>query len=179
MYRRVVGSKHLPPAAYTSVPPMVHPVIRILVALLMAVWMPLCCCQAALLVGVACNVEQPLDVATAQPDSSGDECCHRCQVAEPTDLQNSPDSTPPSSTTPCKSCDLCKRAIGSGLDSTTKLTRAEQADATVPTITFVSALPDTFVQHAASSSSLDPRYSAPPHVRANRSALRWHCALMV
>ena len=147
--------------------------IRIFVALLLAVWMPLCCCQSAVLFGVGCEVG--LEVRA----DSGDGCCSGSQVNDDSACE---EPVVGNSTHPVKSCrciELAKRAVSSDRDSAAKTVRVEQNEVSLPIAMLTSALGSLRLSETSLESLSCRDYAAPPLMKANRAVLRWHCALIV
>jgi hypothetical protein len=151
---------------------MRHPLLRILVALLIGVVTPLCCCQAMAIVGSGCG----LGHAAA---SVSDACCGGCKDGSESGEGDAPvePSTPHPSD--CPSCPSCQgTASGPGLKADATLPTIEQAWNAIATcaLAVVLDLPeaDDAAHHGRPSWWRDP-----PCIRANREALRWHCALIV
>ncbi len=149
---------------------MVHSTIRILAALLLAVWMPLCCCQTAMLFGSACEAEIELE----ERGDDGNGCCSRSHVEE-----ESCDEIPAHPAKPCKCFELGKRAVESERESASKTVRFEQNEVLIP-IAVLASMQSEFSVSASLFESLSTRdFAAPPFIKANRALLRWHCALIV
>jgi hypothetical protein len=156
---------------------MRHPLLRILVALLIGVVTPLCCCQAALLVGSACDGQH---LVAAEIDS----CCGGCSTetaSRPASdrPQDDPNEDQPPSPGECPSCPSCQGTTGgTGAKAESRLPAFEQQwDALA---TFALAVLWTFPTPDAKVLPISPGWALdPPHLKANREALRWHCALVV
>ena len=154
--------------------PMLQSSFRILVALLMAVWMPLCCCQSAMLFGASCQMDLQIEESTGSVSSC---CSGKVDVAEDSTCEDlDPNCHGLKS---CKCCRIAKRAIGSGLDAASSNPRFEQTEVSLPIAHLASAIPDLGLATTLSESLPFHDYAAPPALRANRAALRWHCALIV
>lgn len=151
---------------------MRHPLLRILVALLIGVVTPLCCCQAMALAGSIC------DGRHAETTSSAS-CCHECP-GDPGPDQQQDSPTDDDSDTPgdCRSCPSCQGASGgAGAKAEVNLPAIEKVLDTLETIAVAVlwSLPPLESQDA----SAPPGWAAaPPFLKANREALRWHCALL-
>jgi len=154
---------------------MRHPLMRILVALLVGVWAPICCCRATTFLNTSCR--ETVAHATVSEES----CCSRgCRTSTP---EATPDHDPlhdgrlpPGG---CKTCPSCVGSSGAsgvltGKDGPSKATAMNEVPAMLPA-------PIVVVRRGMPV--------APPNTRnwsgdqgcqrANRSALRWHCALNV
>ncbi len=151
---------------------MRHPLLRILVALLIGVVTPLCCCQAMALAGSLCNGRQ----AAATELGS---CCHECPLDPASDQRQTPTDDQPPLPGECPSCPSCQGTSGgTGAKSEASLPAFEQqwhASAMVAI-----AVVWNFSNPGPEATPSQPRWTAdPPHLKANREALRWHCALLV
>jgi hypothetical protein len=152
---------------------MRHPLLRILVALLIGVVTPLCCCQAMALAGSICDGRH-------SAVSNGDSCCHECpRDPAPDQQQDAPTndhSEPPGE---CPSCPSCQgTAGGTGAKAEASLPVFEELSNGLSTIALAVlwSLPPLEVHDAPAP----PGWAAdPPFVKANREALRWHCALLI
>lgn len=172
---------------------MRHPLLRILIALLVGMASPLCCCQAALFTGDTCGPSPVVVVFTpeaAPTPAAPSRCCSsaKCHDEQPpatsptnsdTDNHNSPAHTHNPSQ-PCDTCPTCystiKQASIDNLSSSTLNAFAKQylcSDAAFPTLVELLRLELHAKQPQAYSQSDDA------HIRPNRAALRWHCALIV
>lgn len=159
---------------------MRHPLIRILLAAFVAFWSPLCCCQAAAIIGAQCSRgdhETQATVASACCCKCGNECSDsgRDKTSahdSPTDRSDCPDD--PGG---CPSCPSCKgTAGGAGLWSSVKLHLAhDQVNAAASS--GLSALPAISMLVAEPVPALAGFVAPRAHPRANRAAQRWHCAL--
>lgn len=152
---------------------MHQPILRIIVALLIGVWSPLCCCQAMAFIGGACD-------GRPSPTASVESCCADCSdVPARSTNENSPlgdrESHPPD----CPSCPSCQALSGEAV---------LQVEAKSPTldnewtaIATIALLGQIDPPHA--DEPMDLRHPSwwhgPPFLRANREALRWHCALIL
>lgn len=165
-----------------------HPAFRIFVALFMAIWSPVCCCQAALLIragdngGLCENGDTPTVVQPLQ-----NACCSGCRPDDQpspcedseSELTEITECFPDNSTQPCESCPSCKGALStSGLtaDAAFKLTQPQlDLFATLCLATWNSGevlsivVPTPFLWASDTSAQ----------ARTGRLALRWHCALVV
>lgn len=155
---------------------MRHPLLRILVALIIGVSLPLCCCQAMMLVGGACDGASD----TVELQAS---CCPSCLDESSGSRSPTPVHTPSndenSHPDDCPSCPSCQGLSGgAGLKVEAKLPALEQqwnALATIAIAVFFDLpKPDEAIVPGCPS-----RWGSPPHVKANRDAQRWHCALTI
>jgi hypothetical protein len=150
--------------------PMRHPLLRILAALLIGVWSPLCCCQASAWMGRSCS-----DRGHAR--AWGDESCGCCTDEAPSD--DEPDCRfPEDGTRPgCPACPACQGSVGaSGLIPSSKAQQYHMGIEAIPMPAHRSSA--TSLPWDDKLSILTPGHSS-AHIRANRAALRWHCALNV
>ncbi len=156
---------------------MRHPLLRILVALLIGVVTPLCCCQAALLVDSACDGNHLVAAET-------DPCCGGCSTETASRQASDPqrdhsNEEQPLSPDECPSCPSCQGTSGgTGVKAESRLPAFEQQwDALA---TFALAVLWTIPNPDAKVLPLSPGWAlGPPYLKANREALRWHCALVV
>lgn len=151
---------------------MRHPLLRILVALLIGLWSPLCCCQAMTLAGSTCGDAVP-EVA------SSDSCCQdlASSSSDAGDCESGQWDVPAPSD--CSSCPSCQGTSGgAGLKVDSRLPSVSHEFNLVATLanTYVLSLPkpDEAVKPSARS-----WWRTPLHLRANRVSQRWHCALVV
>ncbi|MBX3392756.1 MAG: hypothetical protein KF787_08920 [Phycisphaeraceae bacterium] len=146
---------------------MRHPLLRILVALLIGVWSPLCCCQAMALAGNVCEGTHQIKT---------DSCCHEeSHPGEDETPANHGGSLP----VDCPSCPSCQGTSGgAGLTAEAKLPTLEQKWNALATIA-LAVLFDLPQSDEVISLGRPPWWNDPPFVKANREALRWHCALIV
>jgi hypothetical protein len=152
---------------------MRHPLLRILIALLIGVVTPVCCCQAMALAGSICDGRHS---ALTKSDS----CCHECSGdPAPDQPQDAPTDDDPGVPGECPSCPSCQgTAGGTGAKAEANLPVFEKfwnALATIAVAVLWNLLPLEAVTAPA-----PPGWAAdPPFLKANREALRWHCALLV
>ncbi len=150
---------------------MRQPLLRILVALLLGMWIPLCCCQAMALAGDACG-------STPTPQAKADSCCQGCHAA-PSDQESTPDDDKRSLPSDCTSCPSCQgTSAGAGLTVETKLPTLEQNWNAAAAMALV-VLTDLPKPDAAISPGLPSRWDDRLFIKANREAQRWFCALIV
>jgi len=152
---------------------MRHPLLRILVALLIGVATPVCCCQAMALAGGVCDGRFGAAAESAS-------CCHQCPDSPLSDQeQEAPTDEVPPSPSDCPSCPSCQGTSGgTGVKAEANLPVFEKvwnALATIAVAVLWSLLPLD-----AQNTPAPPGWAAdPPFLKANREALRWHCALLV
>lgn len=159
-----------------------HPLLRMLVALLIGVVTPLCCCQAVAVAGGACSGGH---VAAVESDSG----CGGCVGGARADKRSAEEPCPdqprddpqdrPSHPGKCPSCPSCQgTSAGTGVNAEARLPAFEQQWNALAT--FALAVLWTI---EAPETALAPRppgwAKGPPHLKANRDAQRWHCALLV
>lgn len=152
---------------------MRHPLLRILVALLIGVITPLCCCQAMAMAGSVCGGPHE---AVAAPDS----CCHGCsEDSAPADEQSTPTDDDAPAPGKCPSCPSCQgTSAGTGAKVEARLPAFEQQWDAISTLALAALweLPPRVLRIRP----VPPGWThAPPYLKANREALRWHCALLV
>lgn len=152
---------------------MRHPLLRILVALLIGVVTPLCCCQAMAMVGAVCDGRHER-VATAKS------CCHGCEGdSAPVDHQEPTPENGQSVPDECPSCPSCQgTSSGSGIKAEIKLPAFEQHWNALATMA-LAVLWNLPPLDSHKAPSLLDGAEEPLFLRANRDALRWHCALVM
>ncbi len=151
---------------------MPHSLLRILVALLIGVWSPLCCCQAMMLAGSVCEISHSVAAVS-------DSCCHNCEdrpVSENEHPSSGLDGQHPSD---CKSCPSCQGlSSGAGLKIEAGLASVEEQWNAIATIAR-----DVFFHVPRRDDAIVPGrplwWGSPPYVKANRETLLWHCALTI
>lgn len=167
---------------------MKHPAFRIFIALFMAIWSPICCCQAAFFMGAGCGTE----IASNEVISgmvSETSCCSRCghqqEPSESDATSQSSDQGPADRQSDCPdercpSCPTCQGFAGGTGSTASLLLKLVQPQLDVfatlhlaSLLTGIQSLPDTSTKPFTCS-----RHE-PAQPRAGRSALRWHCALVV
>ena len=156
-----------------SLTPMRHPLLRILVALLIGLVTPLCCCQAMAMAGGGCGDRH--EVAPA-PDA----CCHGCSQDSAPDRQRSkPTGDDSSAPGKCPSCPSCQgTSSGTGMKADVRLPAFEQ-QWNVLVASALASLGMIETPQCVLAPSPPVWALGPPHLKANREALRWHCALVV
>ncbi len=146
-----------------------------LLALVIALWAPMCCCQAALLAGAP--IPTPCHASSGDDHAAETDADHCCCDADASDAATESDPVAPHDGLPCDSCPTCfgKPALGTTLDGGVRI----DTDALAATlVVFIVAGLDGTLSPPATV--IGPREHGPPHhTRANRAALRWHCALNV
>jgi hypothetical protein len=152
---------------------MRHPLLRILVALIIGVVTPVCCCQAMALAGSICDGRHAVV-------TKADSCCHECPDGRASDhRQEAPSDEQPPLPGDCPSCPSCEGTSGgTGAKAEVNLPVFEKVWNALATIAVVVlwSLPPLEAQVAPAP----PGWAAdPPFLKANREALRWHCALLV
>lgn len=163
---------------------MRHPLLRILVALLIGVISPLCCCQAAALVGggcgggheIAAKVESCCGGCSGKAESGEEQTPAPLPTDAPSDVPSDDHHGPPGK---CPSCPTCQgTSAGAGAKAEATLPAFEPQWNALATISLAVLwdLPTlgTTTEAAPPGWAIDP-----PHLRANRAALRWYCALIV
>ncbi len=156
---------------------MRHPLLRILVALLIGVITPLCCCQAAAIAGGACD-RSP--AATQALDS----CCGGCPAdpasnRTPDKSEDEPGNDQQPNPSNCKSCPSCQGTSGgTGNIAEARLPVLKLEWNTLATLAIA-------ISWATDAPEPKPARRPPgwadsaPYLKANRDAQRWHCALLV
>ncbi len=161
---------------------MLESMFKLLLALLVGIVSPLCCCEATALAGTSCAV---VGVATSDTRSDEASCCGGCRdrasdAAALAPHQVASKAAPRDPTHPgtCPTCPKCKGVQSIALDHGPKLPALDNTWTTLATITIAAILDSS---HSMNSiGSRPPSWRAdPPSVKANRDALRWHCALIV
>lgn len=165
-----------------------HPLLRILAAFLIGLWSPLCCCQSEVLLGSHCPSQ---DAAINAPPSaspktksccgSGDSCGKQDRSRAPAQSQEpSTDPLSPAtedSPTSCNSCPSCLTTAREGFARQSVETEsASWISFSVPPATLWEPPSLHQLRHSDCKPSWPVEFH---HLRANRSALRWHCALIV
>ncbi|MGD9688403.1 MAG: hypothetical protein AB7K52_04455 [Phycisphaerales bacterium] len=152
---------------------MRHPVLRILVALFIGVVSPLCCCQVMELTGSACG-------GTHEVTAKSESCCSGCS-SDPAPIhdQQAPADDDEHSPGKCPSCPSCQgTSVGAGVKFESKtpvLNHQLHALATLAlAVVWNPPLPAAQAVPSLPAWAFDP-----PYLKANREALRWHCALLV
>ncbi|HMN95710.1 MAG TPA: hypothetical protein PKC43_03460 [Phycisphaerales bacterium] len=146
--------------------------VRIILALLVGVWSPLCCCQAMALVGRACERG-----ALRGAEAAG--CCSRCAADDGVPAsQDDAAPTRPADQLPggCDSCPACLGAIGIAV-KLESLTMIPDAGSDERASVDPRPSPRQRIRRDDAGSLSGPRPSQ--SLRANRPALRWHCTLIV
>ncbi len=152
---------------------MRHPLLRILVALLIGVVSPLCCCRAMAVVGTPCGGAH---VAAVESES----CCGGC-VGDPASEQGreAPTDERPHAPGECPSCPSCDGVAGGAaakVESKLPAFEPQPEWLAAVTVAVLWNLPPLDLTSAVRS----PGWASdPPFLKANREALRWHCALLV
>lgn len=156
---------------------MRHPVLRILVAVLTGLLSPLCCCQAALLLGDGCTFADP-QMGTQTVSA----CCCEDDNSETEQSGSRIDGDSESPDLPgddCKSCPSCQGvAAGTGLAHLSATPNTGLDVDSLATAALAALADELDVARAFLTLSPALRRES-PHLRSNRAALRWHCALIV
>lgn len=154
------------------------PAIRVLIAVLLGLWSSLCCCQARAIIGQSCGGGQATQFTQAAPGSPRS-CCHSHDEQRDRGGDNhDPDGGDGDSqrkSPVCPSCQSPQGTAGPKLESGPQ----DWERARVAVVTFVLADILPAPEHAPLVLSTPGRDSTPAAPRANRDALRWHCALIV
>lgn len=149
---------------------MRRPFVRILMAFLIGLWSPMCCCHAAWMTGQPCGAEVTRDADGA---ARADDCCGR-------PVEPGSESPPESSTPTCEQCSACQGNSPSfgALQSAQVKIKPVALDALS---TFVLGVVLATENNAALASPPGPVEGRvpPATTRAGRTLLRWHCALIV
>ncbi|MBX3404425.1 MAG: hypothetical protein KF699_13520 [Phycisphaeraceae bacterium] len=150
--------------------PMRHPLLHTLVALLIGVVTPLCCCEAMAFAGSVFGGQHG-------PAPETTSCGHECPGDSASDQQQEvPSDDQQPSPGECPSCPSCQGTSGG---------TGVKAEANLPVFEKVwNALATTAVAvlwnlPPLAAQSMPGWASDPPFLRANREALRWHCTLLV
>lgn len=153
---------------------MRNPLLHILVALLVGVVAPLCCCQAMAVAGVVCEGQHAaaIEAVTIEADS----CCEE-HPGDPRSGQETDDQPP--SPEKCLTCPSCQGTSGgTSMKAEVNLLSSEQAWNALATIA-LAVMWDLPPLEAGAAEAPPGWTDTPPFLRANREALRWHCALLV
>lgn len=159
---------------------------HILMAFIVGLWSPLCCCQAGLVIGTltgvpaSCSNTELSEHMVSEDDS---QCCGHCggNRNEPptpsTDLEG-PEKQLPGESTPCNDCPACQGTLGVQQDTTDSSSVLKSITSEVPIFCYA-MLPTWSV--AGSSFPSTPRKSVDHSGRGGggRAILRLHCALVV
>ena len=151
---------------------MRHPLLRILIALLIGVASPVCCCQVMALAGSACESGH----AAAEADS----CCHECPFDPASDdLEEVRSDAPLPSSSDCPSCPSCRGAsVGKAAKSEANFPVFEEFWDTLATLSL--AVLWELPALEAKCATVRPGWGDDPaFLKSNREALRWHCTLLV
>ena len=164
---------------------MTSPFLRIVLALVIGLWSPLCCCQAAMVAGALTGT--PGDCTgsnkktAASPIKVG--CCDHCGD-EPSNPGSSDHSSStnhdrsPGDRSPCNDCPGCQGTLG--LSRLDKADTAMQALALAMAVLVIVVPVDLPLTLPTVTLPFWPRL--PDHLplyAGGRSLLRWHCALVV
>jgi len=165
---------------------MQRPLFHILLAFIVGVWSPLCCCQAALLVSdltgmpSRCGTSGIADAIDSRPAAHccGGCCGERDQQPMPSNDSDTRHEQSPCESTPCHDCPACQGTVG------------------IPngTVDSSSALKSIAYQFAIPAPTTLSTWSVAPHPfpavvgkpvdhsgrgDGGRAILRLHCALLV
>jgi len=162
---------------------MRHPLLRILVALLVGMITPLCCCRATAMLGTECGGWDARDARVARIQGIRiDSCCDRPGNARSNQTQDAPadDQQPsPEHAPTCPACPSCNGTLtGTGINVENRSPVSEHEWDGIVTLALAMALECPPLQTQAVA-LLSGWVSDPPFLIANREALRWHCALLV
>jgi len=156
---------------------MLHPALRNLVTLLLAIWSPLCCCQAAGLLGSSCSDLAGRATVRHHEQPAAHSCCStkgcdtRVPVSQPTEHQNHEQDA---------DCVVCKgKSAVTSVADPVKLSLAEPLPDALAAMLLTGR---TSVGTEFASKSVAPdRVSrgGPAAICANRELLRRDCALIV
>ena len=151
---------------------MRHPLIRILVALLIGVCTPLCCCQAMALARTACE-------STLDPQEKSAACCQSCHAQPSSNEESAPEDHEGSLPRDCPSCPSCQGASDeAALKVEAKFSTLDQELNAIATIAFL-VLSDLPMPDPAMIAGLPSWRGDRLFIKANREALRWFCALNI
>jgi hypothetical protein len=152
-----------------------HPLLRVLLALIFGLWSPMCCCRAMAMAGMPCGGAGETESAAV------DGCCDESSDRSPAGEE--PGSCPGDSAPGhdgCPSCPSCQGApgvsAGAGIKIDAGLEAAVQEWTPQPCVVW--ALLRREAGWLVSAGPARPPWrGVMPHVKANRDAQRWHCAL--
>lgn len=152
-----------------------HPLLRMLLALIIGLWSPMCCCRAMAMTGMACGGSGETESAAV------DGCCDESPDRSPAGEEpgSCPDRSEPAPLG-CPSCPACNGApgvsSGAGIKGEARLEAAGQE--WTPQACVVWATLGREAGWLVSAGPARPPWrGVMPHVKANRDAQRWHCAL--
>ncbi|MBX3409057.1 MAG: hypothetical protein KF859_04145 [Phycisphaeraceae bacterium] len=162
---------------------------RILVALLIGLWSPMCCCQAALLLSGHRRVSETQPSAPACGESSSKPvsktCCPKDRPSKPTEPPSQAPEEPETRTTDqtpshdtCTSCEACQGSFSrtASIEAPEKVERVVCVDA-LATLLLRSMLAD--VSQSAAGDRSAAGESPPLTPEGGRQILRMRCALVV
>jgi hypothetical protein len=148
--------------------------IHLLLVLLIGSSSPICCCRAMALLGGSCGPERSEAMVLADAAvACGGGCCRTGPATADRDDEDGGDRGPVPDCAECPACHVDVAGPRGELDATSLAAIAaafalvEQEGRSIDAC----AAPDEVDQCA-------PERSDPPSLRANRCALRWHCALV-
>jgi hypothetical protein len=156
---------------------MLHPALRNLVTLLLAIWSPLCCCQAAGLLGSRCSDLAGRATVRHHDRVEAHSCCGSKHCAAQTaESQPSRDHDDDSDA----DCVACKgKAAVTGVADPVKLSLAEPLpDALAALLLTGRTCIGTALADEPATADLESR-GRPVAICANRQLLRRECALIV
>jgi hypothetical protein len=156
---------------------MLHPALRNLVTLLLAIWSPLCCCQAAGLLGSRCSDLAGRATVGHHEQPAAHSCCStkgcdtRVPGIPPTDDQNHEQDA---------DCVVCKgKSAVTSVADPVKLSLAEPLpDALAAMLLTGRTCIGTALADAPATADLES-VGRPVAICANRELLRRECALIV
>lgn len=152
---------------FTLTVSMHHPLFHILIAMLVGVCSPLCCCQMTAMAGGACG-------AFESAESVADDCCRSSESQRPSEDDPSRSGREGSGSRDCQSCPGA--SVDAGLTVDSRLPTLERRWNAIATIEV--RVQFQLIEADGKSVLCDaPRRGRPPRVKSNRAVQRWHCAL--
>lgn len=148
---------------------MRHPLLRILLALLIGLVSPMCCCFAAVVAGMACS----LAVGEPENDREGRSCCGSC-----CDDEGASTPTPAESGEHDKDCPSCTSCGGEAAAvNSAPIIKFEPSAVTELTAILAAIAPQCDlgvpISRDVAGTMHDARGAA---AHTGRDAQRWHCA---
>jgi hypothetical protein len=156
---------------------MLHPALRNLITLLLAIWSPLCCCQAAGLLGSRCSDLTGRSAVRHHDRPAVHSCCstNRCDA-------RTPGSQPADDQTHDRDADCvaCKgRSVVTSVADPVKLSLSEPLPDALAAM-LLAGRTSVGTEFASASVTPDRRSNCRPvAICANRELLRRECALIV
>jgi hypothetical protein len=160
--------------------------LRILMAIVVGLGSPLCCCQAAMITGAVTGTagQCPMGEERATPSSARSSCCDHCRdepaAGQPPsgDSDSSDHQSSPCDRTPCNDCPGCQGVLG--------LARLDDGGAALKSLalamTVLFIAPPVVLAPVVYTLENESPPQPPDHLDCDaggRVLLRWHCALVI